>query len=143
MRYLHLHSKEDQEDNIGYTSKQLVDHAAEMGFEVLALTFHDQYYFPDEIIKYAKKKGILLIPGTEAKLEGKHVLIYNVKSDVLKKIKKIEDLSLVDEKGLVIAPHPFFYMPRCLGPKLVRNLKLFHAIEVNHFYSKFPSQTDI
>jgi predicted metal-dependent phosphoesterase TrpH len=38
--------------------------------------------------------------------------------------------------GLVIAPHPFFPAPKCLGSKLRENLDLFDAIEFSHFYTR-------
>ena len=61
---LHAHSKEDKVDQcLKYDAKELIDRVSSLGFEVLAFTFHDHLFYPDEIIEYAVKKNVLLIPG--------------------------------------------------------------------------------
>jgi len=82
---IHLHAGEDQLHKLSYSSKELIDHASRKGFEVLALTFHRDIFFNKELSDYAKKKGILLIPGVERYIEGKEVLIYNLKEGEEKK----------------------------------------------------------
>ena len=60
---LHIHTKEDPHDNIGYSAKQLIDHAAKLNFDVISITNHDTSSYTEELAEYAKLKGILLIPG--------------------------------------------------------------------------------
>ena len=41
----HTHVREDPRDEIGYTAKQLIAHAATLRFDVLAITCHDYVLF--------------------------------------------------------------------------------------------------
>jgi hypothetical protein len=131
---LHLHAREN-EDWIKYSAKELIDKASELGFDVLSFTFHDEFFYPDDIVEYARSKEILLVPGVELTIEGKHVLIYGLKGlgkincfDDLRRIKKREDI-------VIVAPHPFFVSKQCLGNKLIENIDLFDGIEYCHFYN--------
>ena len=136
---LHLHAGEDKFHKLTYSSKELIDYASKKGFKVLALTFHRDVFFNKEIASYAKKKGIVLIPGVERYIEGKEVLIYNLKAGQEEKINTFEDLrNLKKEQNiLIIAPHPFFKKSNCLGEKLIENIDLFDGIEYAHFYTSF------
>lgn len=83
---------------------------------------------------YAKKHGILLIPGIEADIEGKEILLLNVKKY---DIRKISDLHKLRKQNiLVAAPHPFYPKIKCLHSKLIKNINNFDAIEYCHFYLK-------
>ena len=73
----HIHSNEDKRDLIAYSAREFIDAAAEKKFDVLALTNHDIFTYSQELSDYAAEKGILLIPGIESTIEGKHVVILN------------------------------------------------------------------
>ena len=136
---LHIHTKEDLLDYyvIKYNAKQLIDRAARLGFEVLAITCHEKVVFNDDLKKYAARKGILLISGIEKKIEGSHILIYNVKQEEIDKINKLDDLNMLRRKNtLIIAPHPFF-IKDSIGKKLLKYIDFFDAIEYSHFYLNF------
>lgn len=143
---LHLHTKEDPEDIIKYSAKELIDIASEDNFDALAITPHNALMSTtlgkkktQEIFNYAKKKGILLIMGVEFSIEGKEVLIYNITEQEIRKIKTLNDLRNIKQsnnKIFVIAPHPFFLTRDCLGNKLEKNIDLFDAIEHSWFYTK-------
>ncbi|MFQ5823967.1 MAG: PHP-associated domain-containing protein [bacterium] len=134
---LHLHTCDDPKDSINHTAKELIDLAAQQGFHVLSITNHDTYTFSSDIENYACDRGILLIPGIEKKIEGKHVLILNA-NQATQKIKSFEDLRKAKEDEIfVIAPHPFFKTHICLEKKLLENIDLFDAIEYTFFYSKY------
>jgi hypothetical protein len=134
----HMHSKEDWYDafQIRYSAKELIDSAARQKFEVLAITHHNHVYFNSDLKRYARKKGILLIPGAEVTLEGKHVVILNTTNREIAKLKKIRDLKRLHDHALVIAPHPYFsmFLSSCLAGKLEEYKDCFHAIEYSHFY---------
>ena len=109
---LHLHVKGDPRDNVKHTAQQLIDRAAKQGYEVLAITCHDHVFYNKEIINYAKSKNILLIPGAEKTLHGKHILLYNITNADLQKIKSFQDIRRLKKQkpqALVIAPHPYFF----------------------------------
>lgn len=130
--------------------RQLIDFVSSRNYDVLAITEHAAFrhfnrieYFDQplrtyfDFKDYAKKKGILLIPGVETFIEGKEVLLVNFRGDA-KKLKTFADVErLKEENVLVIAPHPFYKKPSCLGNKLIENINVFDAIEHCHFYASF------
>lgn len=59
---LHLHSYYSDGSDDPYT---LIDLAAKSGLKAMAITDHDYYTYTAELARYAKNKGILLIPGIE------------------------------------------------------------------------------
>lgn len=135
-----MHAKGDPEDTfISHTPEQLIDHAASLSFDVLAISCHGKVLYSKQLASYARKKGILLIPGAEAWVEEKHVLIYNITQEELEKIKTFDDLRSLKRKKdiLVIAPHPFYPMASCLHEKLTENIDVFDAIEISHLYQAF------
>ncbi len=134
---LHIHTAEDPEDLILYTAKELIDRAHELGYSVLAITNHNQVCYSKYLRDYAAERGIVLIPGMEASIRKRHVLLYNL---------AFEDISRSDMKSLarvrtrnslVIAPHPFYPSHLALGNELIKHIQLFDAIEHCHFYSRF------
>lgn len=133
---LHIHTGEDHYDKIKYSSKELINHAAKLGFEVLAITNHHKIHYNKVLDDYAKKKGILLIPSVETHINGKEVLLLNVKK--LGRVKDFSDLErLRKENVVVIAPHAFYPRFSCLGKELLRNIRHFDGIEYCHFYLPF------
>lgn len=136
---LHIHTKEDLEDNVRYCATQLIDRACRENIRVLSITLHEKIFFDKKIRKYAEKKGVLLIRGVEKSVEGRHVLLYGDIRGV--KISSFDDIrALKKEKNvLVIAPHPFYpnFLGRiCLREKFFENSDVFDAIEIQQFYTK-------
>jgi predicted metal-dependent phosphoesterase TrpH len=131
---IHIHTAEDPIDRISYSARQLIRDASRLGYEVLAITNHNALTYDNELQEYARQYGILLIPGVEASIEKKHVLLYNMaySPDKIRTFADLRRLKTAD--SLVIAPHPFFPMPASLQRKLVDNLDLFDGIEYCHFY---------
>ncbi|HEY7510267.1 MAG TPA: PHP domain-containing protein [Vicinamibacteria bacterium] len=132
----HIHTREDPHDFIRYTAVELLQEASRQGFQVLALTCHNKRIHSEELRRRAADLGILLIPGVEAAIEGKHTLLLDMPYSRLKVRTFAHVRALKREGGLVIAPHPFFPAPKCLGSKLRENLDLFDAIEFSHFYTR-------
>lgn len=134
---LHLHAKEDARDTVKYTVKELIDHMTSLGFNVIALTFHDQSYRSEEMNKYAASKGITIIPAIERTIEKTHVLIYNLDPKKAESIKTFEDLKKIKSNNvLVIAPHPFFFL-HSIGKRLDKHIECFDALEYSSFYQAF------
>lgn len=131
---LHLHTREGDRF-IAYDARDLVDRAAREGFQVLSITNHDTLTYTEELAAYARERGILLIPGVEATIERKHVLLYNI--DVPPHwIRTFDDLQhFRSAEWLVAAAHPFFPGSICLGDQLLDEIDLFDAIEFSHFYT--------
>lgn len=137
---LHLHTNEDRYESLNYDAKKLIRHAAKLDFEVLSITNHIHFSWSDNWDSYAKKRGILLIPGVELRLEGKDVLVYNINANDIKKIKKIKDLYALKKRkpsSLIIAAHPYFIQKCCLNHRFIEHLDLWDAVEYAHFYNRF------
>jgi len=130
----HMHYGKERFHDTGYSAKQLIDHCASLGYKVMALTRHDEFSDP-RLVSYAKKKGILLILGIEATVEGFHVLVLNVRKG--DRLKTFDDIRRLKRKKdiLVIAPHPYFPSDICLKSKLADNIDVFDAVEYSHFYT--------
>lgn len=132
---LHLHTREG-EAFIAYDARGLIDRAAREDFQVLSITNHDSLTFTEDLAAYARERRILLIPGVEATIEGRHVLLYNIDTPP-HRIRTFADLRrLKSPEWLVVAAHPFFPGPNCLRGRLLAELDLFDAIEFCHFYAR-------
>lgn len=134
----HVHSGKDPLDKINYTEKELIDHAANLNFDVLAITCHTKIIFSEDLKKYAKKKKILLVPALEARVQKKDVLIINADKSS-EKIRTFDDLRVWKKKhkeSLVIAPHPYMPSSHSLGAHFKTNLDCFDAVEYSFFYSR-------
>ena len=131
----HIHTSEDPIDtHIKYSARQLIDRCSRLGFEVLSITNHHSIYFNKDIEKYAKDKGILLIAGMEAIVDGKEVLIINPPKGFDKDKIKFSDLKKIKKESVIIAPHPFYPRKNCLKNDLIKHIKLFDGVEFSHFY---------
>jgi predicted metal-dependent phosphoesterase TrpH len=132
----HTHTSDDPHDVIPYTTKELIDRAALLGFDALAVTLHNRQLAIDSLIPYAAKRGIVLIRGVERTIEGKHVLLLNFRRGT-EDVRSFEDLARLRqrERGLVIAPHPFFPNSSCLGRLMDRHAGLFDAVEYNGMFT--------
>jgi len=131
---LHVHTQE-AEPSIKYSAREMIDRAAREGFRVLGITNHDVFTYDDELAAYASDHDVLLVPGVESTVEGRHVLIYNadVGADKLRTFADLRRYRTPD--WLVIAPHPFFPTSYCLRERLWQEIDLFDAIEFSHFYT--------
>jgi predicted metal-dependent phosphoesterase TrpH len=132
---LHTHTDDDPADRIPYSTLALIDRASRLGYNALAITLHDKRLDPRPFAAYAAERGIVLVPGIERTVEGKHVLLVNFgpRAEKISTFREIAELRS-REPGLVIAPHPFFPMGCALGQKLDRHRELFDAVEINAMY---------
>jgi predicted metal-dependent phosphoesterase TrpH len=134
---LHTHTADDPADRIPYSTRELVDRAAELGFHALAITLHDRQLDVAPDVDYARARGIVLIPGIERTIEGRHVVLLNY-SRATESIGSFEALAGLRrrERGLVIAPHPFFPAGSALRGALNRHAQLFDAVEWNAMFTR-------
>ncbi|MCD6109890.1 hypothetical protein J7J83_03990 [bacterium] len=137
----HCHSGSDPDDFIFHSDKDVIDKAVHYNYDVLALTCHNKIVHTQELAEYAKKKGLLLIPGIEKTIEGKHVVIINASKEA-EFLQTFEDLEFYKKNhidSLIFAPHPYHPLPVglvSLRHKLDENIHLFDAIEWSSFYTK-------
>jgi len=131
---LHVHTRE-AEPSIAYSARDMIVRAARASYRVLSITNHDTITYSDDLASFARDHDVLLIPGVEATVEGRHVLVYNadVEAD---KLRTFADLRRYrTPEWLVAAPHPLFPATSCLRERLWQQIDLFDAIEFSHFYT--------
>lgn len=130
----HTHTADDPHDCIGHTTEQLIDAAAGAGVQVLAVTCHNARVYSEALAHYARQRGVVLIPGVEQQIDGRHLLILNPSEEHLA-ARSFSDLRRIGKGAAVyIAPHPFYPVGCSLLGKLYRNLDLIDAIEYASFY---------
>jgi predicted metal-dependent phosphoesterase TrpH len=134
----HLHSAEDPIDWIHHDAATLIDRAAEAGFGALAITLHDRQFEHPWTTDYARERGIVLLPGIERTIEGRHVLLINFPRAAAESVFTFRDLAWLKSRadGIVIAPHPFFPGGTCLRGQLAANAHLFDAVEWSYFWTR-------
>lgn len=135
---LHCHCRGDPQDYfITYTAHELIDRYAQLKFDVVALTLHDTLLWTNDLLKYAQKKGILLIPGMERTIEHTHVVLLNISAKEYAQIQTFDDLRRIkkqNDRMLVIAPHPYHPLVHGLGKKLEQYHDLFDVVEWSWYY---------
>jgi predicted metal-dependent phosphoesterase TrpH len=131
----HVHTGEDPKDKyIKYSAKQLLDKAAEYHFDAITIANHTSVLYTDELREYAEQRGILLIPGIEVCVKGKHVLVVNCQQPCHNLLNFRNIKFYAGEDALIIAPHPFYPREYCLGKALEENINVFDAIEYAHLH---------
>jgi predicted metal-dependent phosphoesterase TrpH len=133
---LHAHSADDPIDRIPYSTKDLIDRAAALGYGALAVTLHDRQLDVRPLETYAMERGIVLIPGIERTVQGRHVLLLNY-GCAAEQVESFDDVRRLKEEGsgLVVAPHPFFPAAMSLRGMMNRHADLFDAVECNAMYT--------
>lgn len=131
---LHVHTDDEIYDHIPYSSRELVDKMADLGFDAFAITNHDHHRISPHVMDYAKERGILIIRGMELTYRRQHIVLLNFRD--CDKIKTPDDvISRKRPDNLAFAPHPYFpWAPSC-GKLLDSNPEIFDAIEHSHLYN--------
>ena len=134
---LHTHTADDPVDRIPHTTLDLIDRAAVLGYDALAITLHDRQLDLRRLTPYAADRGLVLIAGVERTVEGRHVLLLNFQQGT-DDVRTFADLARLKSRqpGLVVAPHPFFPASVCLGRELERHAGLFDAVERNAMFTR-------
>jgi predicted metal-dependent phosphoesterase TrpH len=134
---LHAHTDYDPRDAVQYSAHELIEKASQLGFQALAITCHNALQWSEELRRFAADKGITLIPGVEASVEGFHVLIYGLRHFRPPiSFVQLHALRQAHPEVLTLAPHPFYPGKSCLGYKLLEHRDCFDGVEFSHFYTK-------
>ena len=133
---LHTHTSDDPLDRIPHSARALIDRAAALGYDGLAITLHDRQLDVRPLAPYAAERGIVLVPGIERTIEGRHVLLLNFPRGA-EDVRSFGDVARLKREahGLVIAPHPFFPAPHCLLGRMRQQANLFDAVEYNAMFT--------
>jgi predicted metal-dependent phosphoesterase TrpH len=134
---LHLHTADDPVDHMPHSTVALIDRAAALGFNALAITLHERQFSDPRTRDYARERGITLIPGIERTIERRHVLLLNFPASAAESARTFDDVARMKgaDAGLVIAPHPYFPARNCLRGALDRHADLFDAVEWSYFWT--------
>ena len=134
---LHAHTSDDPDDYVPHGAEQLIDRLAELGYDALAITLHDKQWDVEPLRPYARARGLVLIPGVEREIDGKHILLINfpARAEQVRTFDEIGALKQDAPSGLVVAPHPFYPLSSCLRGRMDRHADLVDAVEVNAIYS--------
>jgi predicted metal-dependent phosphoesterase TrpH len=135
---LHTHTDDDPADRIPHSAVELIDRAAALGYGAIAITLHERQLDLRRLAPYAAERGVVLIPGIEQSIQGRHVLLLNF-SEKSETVRTFDDLARLRqrERGIVIAPHPFFPAPVCLRGLLDPHRDLFDAVEYNAMFTEW------
>ena len=133
---LHTHTADDPVDRIPYSTCDLIDRAAALGYDALAVTLHDRQLDIRPFEAYAAERGIVLVPGIERTIQGRHVVLLNF-SRATEEVTSFDDLRRLKsrETGIVVAPHAFFPAPTCLRGLMDQHADLFDAVEYNAMFT--------
>jgi predicted metal-dependent phosphoesterase TrpH len=130
---LHSHCQGDPVDSyLGHTLFEHIDRAKAVGLDAIAVTWHRKICAVPEAFAYARKRNILLIPGMEADVDHKHLVVLNLAEGDLPgepTWNQIRTLRARKPNVLVLAPHPFYPHPSCLGKVMNDHVDCIDAIE--------------
>ncbi len=135
---LHTHTADDPVDAIPHSTAELIDRAADLGYQAVAITLHDRQLDLRRHLARARERNIVLIPGIERTIRGKHVLLLNFPA-VTEQIRDFDEVAALKRawpEGLVVAPHPFFPASSCLRGLMDQHAALFDAVERNYFFTR-------
>jgi len=121
------------DDYLGHTLFQHIDQAKKVGLDAIAVTWHRKICAVPEAFEYARQRNVLLIPGMEADVDGRHhLVVLNVAEDDLPPEptwSQIRALRARKPEVLVMAPHPFYPHPSCLGKIMNEHPDCIDAVE--------------
>ena len=130
---LHSHCKGDPVDTyLDHTLEQHIDRAKEAGLDAIAVTWHRKICAVPEAVDYARARGVLLIPGMEAEVDRRHLVVLNLDEGDLPAEptwNQIRALRLRKPNVFVLAPHPFYPHPTCLGKTMTPHADCIDAVE--------------
>lgn len=108
---LHVHTNYSYDSLI--TPEELVFYAKKRGLTAVAVTDHNSI---DGALKIAKETDFLIIPGIEVSSRNGHIIALNVQEPILKGLSVDETVDRIHEAGgLAVACHPFAFFKGSLG----------------------------
>jgi predicted metal-dependent phosphoesterase TrpH len=139
---LHHHINTDPHDCsfVSHSAGELIDHAAAIGLNVLAITCHESVPYDQDATRYAADRGILLLRGMEATVDGCHVLLLNFREFPPGVCTTADVAACKTPAAMVIAPHPFYPAGVAGGELLSTHQGLFDAIEFSGLYTPLTRQ---
>lgn len=130
---LHSHCQGDPIDSyLDHTIFQHIDRAKEVGLDAIAVTWHQKICAMPEAFAYARDRNILLIAGMEAEVDRRHLVVLNVAEGDLPATptwNQVRALRARKPEAFVLAPHPFYPHPSCLGSTMTGHADAIDGVE--------------
>ncbi len=130
---LHSHCQGDPVDTyLSHSLFEHIDQAKKVGLDAIAVTWHQRVCANPEALAYARERNVLLIPGMETDVEHRHLVVLNLAEGDLpgeSTWDQVRALRARKPEVLVIAPHPFYPHPCCLGQSMNANADCIDAVE--------------
>jgi len=130
---LHSHCQGDPVDRyLKHTIYEHIDRAREVGLDAIAVTWHRKICADTEAFAYARARNILVIPGMEAEIDRRHLVVLNVAEGDLPgetTWDEIRALRARKSEVFILAPHPFYPHPSCLGKEINDHADCIDAVE--------------
>jgi predicted metal-dependent phosphoesterase TrpH len=133
----HHHIDTDPIDGkfVRHSAGALIDRAAAVGLNVLSITCHESVPYDEDATGYAAARGVLLLRGMEATVDGHHVLLINFQEFPPGVCSMEEIAARKTPEALVIAPHPFYPIGMGMGDTLADYAEFFDAVEFSGLYT--------
>jgi predicted metal-dependent phosphoesterase TrpH len=130
---LHSHCQGDPVDlYLRHTIFEHIDQAKAAGLDAIAVTWHRKACVHPEAEAYARERGVLLIRGMEAEIDRRHLVVLNVGENDLGPATTWDEIRALRRRKpevFVMAPHPFYPHPTCIGARLDDHADCIDAIE--------------
>jgi hypothetical protein len=136
----HIHTNEDRKDRwIRYNAKELINRASKLGFDAVSITNHGTFTYNEELAEYARQKNVLLIPGIEAYIEGRHVVVLNAAKEIedVRTFSQLKEYKRKNPNIFVMAPHPFYPVFKSIHKRFFKHHDVFDGVEYSQHYSRF------
>jgi predicted metal-dependent phosphoesterase TrpH len=137
---LHSHCQGDPIDALAHTIFEHIDQAKKVGLDAIAVTWHRRICDNPEAADYARERGVLLIGGMEAEVDHKHLVVLNLVDGDISPTPTWDDVRALRTRKpevLVIAPHPFYPHPTCLGRTMNAHVDCIDAVEWCNLHVKW------
>jgi len=133
----HHHINADPVDGsfVSHSAGALIDQAAAVGLQVVAITCHESVPYDDDVTRYAAQRGVILLRGMEATVAGHHILLINFPEFPPGICTMAEIAERKTRESLVIAPHPFYPAGIAGGDTLREHREVFDAVEFSGLYT--------
>jgi predicted metal-dependent phosphoesterase TrpH len=129
---LHSHCQGDPVDDLSHTIFEHIDQAKKVGLHAIAITWHRAVCANPEAYAYARRQGLVLISGMETEVNRKHLVVLGVAPGDLSGETTWEEIRALRARKpgvVVMAPHPFYPHPSCLGNRLNESPDCIDAVE--------------
>lgn len=132
---LHAHSSlsHDGRDPVDL----ILEQAAGVGLDAIAVTDHDQIEASLEAVELAPEYGLIAIPATEVSTADGHVLAFGVEEVLEPRQSFLETVTAIhDRGGIAVVPHPFQASRSGVLTKIDPSVVIEHADAIEVYNSR-------